>query len=110
MIPMIRSEPVPLGDPASVTWLAQFGDCLRAECRMTFGGDWKIEIDARMRVVRALRVTDGAEVSAALHPGLYVVRPVWAAHRISDQLELTAIALRYLNPPPEADMYSEFGH
>lgn len=86
--------------PANLAWLDRFEICLEAECRESLGPDWRVRVDVPGKQILATRPTDSAFVVASLHPGMHVVKPLWAAHRIADQLHLSAVAGGLVKPPP----------
>ena len=89
-----------LDKPTSLAWLDRFRVSLEAEIRVALGDGWRIAIDVPASQVIATRASDNASMSAHLHPGLHVVKPVWAAQRIGDQLQLSAIAAGLIHPLP----------
>ena len=97
----------PLTDPVGITWLSRFAVCLREECRNALGDEWETDIDVRLQVVRVRRIKDGAELVAALHPGMHVVTPQWAAHRVACQLQLDAVSRKMIPPPHGSASSSE---
>ena len=86
--------------PTSLAWLDKFEVCLEAECRESLGPEWRVRVDVPGKQILATRLTDKAFVATSLHPGMHVVKPLWAAHRIADQLHLMAVANRLVEPPP----------
>lgn len=91
--------------PATLTWLLRFEVGLAAECDEVFGTEWVSSVDPETR--KACVSKGPIRICVALHPGLHVVAPMWAAQRIADQLHLCAITAGHVAPPTGNDTADE---
>lgn len=90
---------------ATLTWLMRFEVSLNVVCEELFGLGWVPSVDPQKQQVCLTR--GGDAVCVPLHPGLHVVTPMWAAQRIGDRLQVSAIAAGFIEPPKKGSRLAD---